>query len=120
MTQCETADKLQLSDEQKVNILAAMAQITRLKVLRLLQRAGEGGMIAGVIAKELSVPHNTLSTHLAILDRAGLVRHQKQGRTMRYFARQDNILHLATSLMQDCCHLPQTEQKLANEEKATS
>ncbi|MCV6548157.1 MAG: helix-turn-helix domain-containing protein [Cohaesibacter sp.] len=120
MTQCETADKLQLSDEQKVNILAAMAQITRLRVLRLLQQADEEGMIAGVIAKELSVPHNTLSTHLAILARAGLIRQQKQGRTIRYFARQDNILHLATSLMQDCCHLPEAEQRLVNEEKITS
>ena len=55
-----------------VEALSALAQDTRLDVFRLLVRAEPQGKMAGDIAKTLDVPHNTLSTHLAILARADL------------------------------------------------
>src|SRR5262245_59754537 len=47
--------------------LAALAQGTRLKVFRALIRRGPEGMAAGQIARNLKLPHNTLSSHLGIL-----------------------------------------------------
>ncbi|SNZ06023.1 DNA-binding transcriptional regulator, ArsR family [Cohaesibacter gelatinilyticus] len=89
-------------DEDQVKALAALAQNTRLRTFRLLSQAGEQGLVAGVISKDLSVPHNTLSTHLAILTRAGLIRQSKEGRNVRYFVRRDRVQSLVTSLLQDC------------------
>ena len=42
------------------------------------------GVTAGVIAETIGAPHNTLSTHLAILVRAGLLRSSREGRTIIY------------------------------------
>ena len=53
--------------------LAALAHDTRLEVFRLLSRAGSGGLAAGGIGEALGVRQNTMSSHLGILTRAGLV-----------------------------------------------
>ena len=60
--------------KEAVTSLAAMAQETRLGVLRLLVQAGPNGLPAGDIAKRVGVPPSTLSFHLKELDRAGLTR----------------------------------------------
>ncbi len=82
---------------------AALGQPTRLSVLRLLVTAGIEGLPAGEIGRTLDVPHNTLSTHLQILERAGLVGSTREGRSIRYAADYDGISGLITFLMQDCC-----------------
>ena len=64
--------------------LAALAQESRLKVFRLLVRAGPRGMSAGDIARELAIPANTMSSHLGILSRAGLLSSKKHGRSLIY------------------------------------
>ena len=64
-----------------VGALGALAQESRLKVFRLLVRSGPDGVAAGDIARKLAVPHNTMSSHLAILTRAHLVSARKEGRS---------------------------------------
>ena len=59
---------------EAVTALAALAQETRLAVLRLLVQAGPNGLPAGDIAERVGVPPSTLSFHLKELDRAGLAR----------------------------------------------
>lgn len=86
-----------------LDTLAALAQETRLDVFRLLVRTGAAGMNAGEIAQALDVRQNTLSTNLAVLARAGLVRSERQGRSVRYFADLDGMRALLGFLMQDCC-----------------
>ena len=53
--------------------LAALSQETRLGVFRLLMVEGPEGMAAGDIARRLGVPPSTLSSHLAVLEHAGLI-----------------------------------------------
>ena len=48
---------------------------------RLLVRHEPDGLPAGEIARQLDVPQNTLSAHLAILARTGLVRAERQSRS---------------------------------------
>ncbi len=60
--------------------LAALAQASRLAVMRLLARYQPFGLPAGDIARLVAVPHNTMSTHLALLEGAGLVRSRRDGR----------------------------------------
>jgi ArsR family transcriptional regulator, arsenate/arsenite/antimonite-responsive transcriptional repressor len=51
---------------------------------RLLIKHEPIGITAGVIAETVGAPHNTLSSHLAILVRAGLLRSSRDGRTIVY------------------------------------
>jgi DNA-binding transcriptional ArsR family regulator len=67
-----------MDTEIAIGALAALAQSTRLDVFRMLVGHEPDGLPAGQIARELKVPHNTLSTHLAILTRAGLIRAQRK------------------------------------------
>lgn len=83
--------------------LAALAHETRLDVFRTLVAAGPTGLLAGEVADRLQVRQNTMSTNLAILSRAGLVRSVREGRSIRYFADFDGMRGLLGFLMQDCC-----------------
>ena len=60
-----------LSEAHAISALAALAQPTRLAIFRLLVKHEPVGVTAGVIAETIGAPHNTLSSHLAILVRAG-------------------------------------------------
>jgi len=82
---------------------AALAQPTRLTAFRKLIAAQPDGLAAGEIAAACKVPHNTMSTHLAALTRAGLVTVERNGRTMTYRADLDGLRGLVAFLMRDCC-----------------
>ena len=86
-----------------VAALSALAQPTRLEVFRLLVRHEPGGLAAGEIAKQLSVPHNTMSTHLTILSRAGLVSSERKGRSIVYRVDLDMVRSFFVYLLKDCC-----------------
>lgn len=88
---------------QAVDSLSALAQRSRLDVFRLLVRSGPQGLPAGEIASTLSVPPNTMSTHLAILSQAGLVRGERSGRSVIYSVNFTGMNALMTFLMKDCC-----------------
>jgi len=83
--------------------LGALAQGTRLDTFRLLVRHVPEGLPAGEVARQLGVPQNTMSAHLAILTRSGLVRFERQGRTIFYRADLDSVRGLMLFLVQDCC-----------------
>lgn len=88
---------------QAVEALSALAHGTRLAVFRLLVRAGAEGVPAGEIARETGARPNTLSTHLAILGRAGLVQSRRDGRSVIYSADYDAMRALLGFLAADCC-----------------
>jgi ArsR family transcriptional regulator len=83
--------------------LAALGQPTRLEIFRLLMRAEPDGVAAGSIADEIGCPHNTLSSHLSILARSGLVRGTRNGRSIIYRADVEGIRTLVGFLVTDCC-----------------
>lgn len=83
--------------------LGALAQETRLETFRLLVRHEPDGLAAGEIARQLGVPQNTLSTHLGILARAGVIRFERQSRSIIYRADLDGLKALTVFLVKDCC-----------------
>lgn len=83
--------------------LSALGHETRLDVFRLLVRAGPEGMLAGRIGAALGVRQNTMSSHLAILQQAGLVARAREGRAVRYLARMEGMRTLLGFLLEDCC-----------------
>ena len=90
----------------KTNALAALSALaheTRLEVFRSLVQAGPEGLAAGEIADQHAVVQNTMSSHLAILSRAGLITRSRQGRSIRYRAVYDAMRALVLYLLEDCC-----------------
>jgi DNA-binding transcriptional ArsR family regulator len=92
-----------MESEAIILALAALAQSTRLEVFRLLVRHEPDGMAAGDIARELAVPANTMSAHLSVLARAGLVRSVRRSRSIIYRADLERFRAVATFLLKDCC-----------------
>ena len=92
-----------MESEQAILALAALAQPTRLDVFRLLVKHEPEGLAAGDVAKALAVPQNTMSSHLAILSRAGLVTAQRFSRSIVYRADLDAFRAVMLFMVRDCC-----------------
>ena len=92
-----------MDDLKALTAFAALSQQTRLDVFRLLVKAGTTGMPSGEIAERLHVRQNTMSANLTVLLNAGLVRNERHGRTIRYFADFDAMRSLLGFVMEDCC-----------------
>jgi DNA-binding transcriptional ArsR family regulator len=69
-----------------IEALSALAQPTRIADFRQLAAAYPDEVPAGDIARTCEVPHNTMSSHLAILTGAGLTTARRDGRVIRYRA----------------------------------
>jgi ArsR family transcriptional regulator len=83
--------------------LAALAQPTRLDTFRLLVKHEPDGVAAGELARLIEVPQNTMSAHLAILARAGLIAGERHSRSIIYRANLDRLRALTLFLVKDCC-----------------
>ncbi|RMC36169.1 ArsR/SmtB family transcription factor [Paracoccus alkanivorans] len=83
--------------------LSALAHDMRIDIFRLLVQAGPDGLAAGEIADALELRASTLSNNLTILTQAGLIRGQREGRSIRYFAEIEGMRRLLSFLMEDCC-----------------
>jgi protein-tyrosine-phosphatase/DNA-binding transcriptional ArsR family regulator len=82
----------------------SLAQPTRLAAVRHLLAVHPQSLSAGEIARLCEVPHNTMSTHLGILNRAGLISVEKDGRSMNYRADVGGFRGLLDFLSRDCCN----------------
>jgi ArsR family transcriptional regulator len=92
-----------METEETILALAALAQPTRLDVFRLLVKREPEGLAAGDIAKALAVPQNTMSSHLAILSRAGLLSAQRFSRSIVYRADLERFQAVVLFMLRDCC-----------------
>jgi DNA-binding transcriptional ArsR family regulator len=90
-----------MEPDSTILAFSALAQPTRLDVFRLLVRHEPDGLPAGEIARQLDVPQNTMSTHLAILARAKLVSSERQSRSIIYRADLDTLRALTLFLAKD-------------------
>src|SRR5260221_6948270 len=90
-----------MESEQAILALAALAQSTRLGVFRLLVNHEPDGLAAGDIARAIAVPQNTLSAHLAILARAGLVMSERKSRSIIYPANLATFQYLTSFMGED-------------------
>ena len=89
--------------EVAADSFSALAQTSRLAVLKELVKAGPQGLRAGVIAEKLAVPAPTMSFHLKELTRAGLAQPRREGRSVYYAADYGGLRELIDFLLADCC-----------------
>ena len=88
---------------EAIEALGALGQESRLRVFRLLVRAGPEGVPAGEIAEQLRVPANRMSSHLAVLSR-GRIGVVAQARPVGDLCRDlKGTRKLLAFLVEDCC-----------------
>jgi ArsR family transcriptional regulator len=82
---------------------AALAHELRLRAFRLLVGVAPDGLPAGQIAMRLGVPASTLSTHLAQLERASLIKSSRERQRILYSIDAKGTQALVGFLINDCC-----------------
>lgn len=93
-----------LTDESQVaGRLGALGNLTRLRIYRLLVRAGDSGLNVGDLQRLLDVAPSTLAHHLASLVRTGLVRQTQRGREVVSRADYAVMNGLLGFLTTECC-----------------
>jgi ArsR family transcriptional regulator len=95
--------ELSMDEQQALGAFAALAQEHRLRIVRMLVRAGPDGMAAGAVAHAVQCSRNNVSFHLKELERAGLVHSQRESRSIIYTAAYPALSGLVQFLMRDCC-----------------
>ena len=88
---------------QVIAAMAALAQPTRLDTFKLLVNREPEGVAAGELARLIDVPQNTMSAHLAVLARAGLITGERQSRSIIYRADLGAFRAVIAFLLKDCC-----------------
>ena len=92
-----------LKEDRAAQMLAALGNGSRLRIYRLLVRAGPAGLPVGEIQRQLDIPSSTLTHHIAALRQADLVQQRRKGREIFNFANYDNMDGLVAYLTEECC-----------------
>lgn len=83
--------------------LKELGHPTRLAVYKTLVKAGHGGLPVGDLQKQLDIPASTLSHHLSALMSVGLIRQDRQGRTLFCLPQYERLEQLLAFLVEECC-----------------
>jgi DNA-binding transcriptional ArsR family regulator len=92
-----------MDKKESLNALGALSQETRLDAFRLLVKLAPDGLPAGEIAERLGVVQNTMSAHLGVLARSGLIQSRRKGRIVEYAVDYEAVRGFLAFLLQDCC-----------------
>lgn len=92
-----------MDQDTAIEAFAALAQSSRMTIFRLLVRAGPKALPVGEISRELEIVPSTLSGHLAVLKRAGLLTATRYKREIHYAADLGSVNELIGFLLADCC-----------------
>jgi ArsR family transcriptional regulator, arsenate/arsenite/antimonite-responsive transcriptional repressor len=92
-----------MKESQAISCFGALAQETRLSILRRLVKAGEAGLASGNLAESVGVSPATMSFHLGQLEASSLVSSRRVSRRIIYSANYDQLGALLSFIMKDCC-----------------
>ena len=84
-------------------LLDQLGNQTRLRIVRLLVRAGDEGRTVGDLQREIGIPASTLSHHLSHLRSAGIVWQEREGTMLHCFVDFTMINSLVGFLTDECC-----------------
>jgi ArsR family transcriptional regulator len=85
------------------SLLDQLGNQTRLRIVRLLVRAGGEGRTVGDIQREIGIPASTLSHHLSHLRSAGVVWQEREGTLLHCFVDFEMVSELVDFLTAECC-----------------
>jgi ArsR family transcriptional regulator, arsenate/arsenite/antimonite-responsive transcriptional repressor len=90
-------------EQQAADALAALGNRTRLRVFKLLVRAGREGTNIGTLQRHLEIPATTLAHHLATLAQAGLIEQERRGREVICTANYKAVNDVLAYVKEECC-----------------
>jgi DNA-binding transcriptional ArsR family regulator len=83
--------------------LAALGNRSRLRIFKLLVRAGRDGANIGTIQRMLGIPATTLGHHLGTLTKAGLVDQERRSREVICTANYKAVSDVLEYVREECC-----------------
>ena len=92
-----------MEEPQAIDVLSALSQETRLRIVRHLVGCGDEGASAGEIGKVVDATSSRASFHLSALEKAGVITSERRSRSIIYRAEFDLLGHLISFLLNDCC-----------------
>jgi ArsR family transcriptional regulator, arsenate/arsenite/antimonite-responsive transcriptional repressor len=95
--------RAQQREQAAADALAALGNRTRLRLFKLLVRAGPEGTNIGALQRLLGIPATTMGHHLATLTAAGLVGQERRGREVICTARFRAVSDVLAYVKEECC-----------------
>jgi len=92
-----------MKHETAAKILSKIGNPTRLKIVRLLIRAGSDGLAVGELQRKLKMPGSTLTHHVTHLESAGIITKDRQQTTLICRVEYDVLRSLVDYLTDECC-----------------
>ena len=83
--------------------MAALGNRSRLRIFKLLVRAGRDGTNIGTIQHRLGIPATTLGHHLGTLTKAGLVDQERRSREVICTANYKAVSDVLEYVREECC-----------------
>ena len=92
-----------MKESQVIEMFGALAQETRLRIVRYLVTCGSEGAPAAQIGEAVEASSSRLSFHLSALERANVLTSQRVSRSIIYRVAFDQLGGLTSYLLHDCC-----------------
>lgn len=97
--------------QEQATIFAVLADPTRLKLVKLLQRQrGSSALCVNALASYLGVTQSAVSQHLRLLKSIGLVKGERRGYHIHYFINR-NVLERYRELTADVLHVAAADEQ---------
>jgi ArsR family transcriptional regulator, arsenate/arsenite/antimonite-responsive transcriptional repressor len=92
------------NDAKTTDIFAALADPTRLRLLRLLsEQNADNAICVSALAMQLGVSQPAVSQHLGVLKTAGLVEGEKRSNYMHYFIKPGTLERCQQAVEEALC-----------------
>jgi DNA-binding transcriptional ArsR family regulator len=90
-------------EQNAADAMAALGNRTRLRIFKLLVRAGRDGTNIGTLQRHLGIPATTLAHHLATLTQSGLLQQERRGREVICTANYKAVNDVLAYVKAECC-----------------
>ena len=97
------ASRKDITEQRAADVLAALGNRTRLRLFKLLVRAGREGANIGTLQQRLGIPATTLAHPLATLAKAGLMEQERRGREVICTSNYKAINDVLAYVKAECC-----------------
>ena len=109
----ETREKIQENISEQAAVFSALADPTRLKLVKLLCRQRDpDALCVNALAGLLGVTQSAVSQHLRVLRSIGLVKGERRGYHIHYFVNQD-VLERCRRLVSDALSMEEPAEQNA-------
>lgn len=92
-----------IMEQKAADAMAALGNRTRLRIFKILVRAGREGSNIGTLQRHLNIPPTTLAHHLTTLTQAGLLAQERRGREVICTSNYRELNEVLAYVKAECC-----------------